>query len=223
MSWSFAGLLGSRQGWPRCSSTRWFRGVSPSISQTSAAGRPSTSRSATTTRWRSGSCSSASRRRSRSSREISLRSGFSHALGGAAHRPGHGSSGPGKRSASTGDCVLAGPELGERQRPALTDPARLGLVYEDREDPRAQRRASFEAIHAVEDGQPGLLHDLLGERVRGDERPRGAAHVRVHPLDQRRRRRLVAAAQRPHRDRVIAPRGSAGGPSAVAPARDGPA
>ena len=44
-------------------------------------------------------------------------------------------------------------------------PARLGAVREDAEQPRLQRRAPLEAVDALEDGEPGLLRDLLGDRL----------------------------------------------------------
>jgi hypothetical protein len=73
----------------------------------------------------------------------------------------------------------------EGKRAALTDAPRFCPVREDAKDPRLQRGAPLETIDAFEDGEPGLLRDLLGDRLRRYVHPRNAHEHRVVHLDQR--------------------------------------
>jgi hypothetical protein len=50
----------------------------------------------------------------------------------------------------------------ERQNASLALAARLGGVGQDPEDPGLQGGASLEAFEPLEDAEPGLLYDLLG-------------------------------------------------------------
>src|SRR5439155_8557998 len=59
-------------------------------------------------------------------------------------------------------------ERRERHRPALPLSTRLRDVRENPEDPGLQRGAALEAVDPVEDADPRLLHDLLGNRPAGD-------------------------------------------------------
>jgi hypothetical protein len=83
-------------------------------------------------------------------------------------------------------------ERGEGKRAALADAPRLGSVREDAEDPRLQRRAPLEAIDPLQDGEPGLLCDLLGDCLGRHVHPRNAHEHRVVHLDQRAERGFVA-------------------------------
>ncbi len=51
---------------------------------------------------------------------------------------------------------------------------RLGSVDQDVDDPGFERGASLEAIDAAQDGEPGLLDDILGRGSVGDVQHRDA-------------------------------------------------
>ena len=91
--------------------------------------------------------------------------------------------------------VVLGRQRGERHAARLARAARLGLVDEDREDPRLQRRAALEAVEAVDDAEPGLLHDLLRDRAVLHVGARHREHRAVEAGDERLERLLVAGAE----------------------------
>ena len=77
----------------------------------------------------------------------------------------------------------------------LALPSGDGLVHEDLEDPRLERRSALEAVQALEHRQPGLLGDLLGHRPAGHVDHGQPHHRRLMLLDQARERLLVAGPQ----------------------------
>ena len=87
-------------------------------------------------------------------------------------------------------------ERRERERAALADPACLGAVREDAEDPRLQRRALLEAVDPLDDREPRLGRDLLRNRLRGDVHPRDPDEHRVVHLDELAEGRFLAVPQR---------------------------
>ena len=60
-----------------------------------------------------------------------------------------------------------------------------------------QRRAALEALDAAQDGEPGLLHDLLGDRPVAHVDARQPQHARAVGIDERDERLLVPPAERP--------------------------
>jgi hypothetical protein len=68
-------------------------------------------------------------------------------------------------------------------------------VQQDVEQPGLERGPAFEAIHAADDGQPGVLHDFLGHRAAADDALRQALQARLVGANQLDERRLVARLQ----------------------------
>ena len=91
--------------------------------------------------------------------------------------------------------VALGRERGERHAARLARAARLRDVRDDPDDPGAQRRAALEAVQPLEDAEPRLLHDLLGDGARLHVAARDREHRPVVALDERLERALVAGAQ----------------------------
>ena len=162
-----------------------------SRSQTSSAVWPSRSRSATTTRWRCGS---------------SVRAAGDHLLHLAGQRdllrPLSGNSAPASRvrvaralepRGVDGRTVVLGRQARERHGAPLADAAALRLVEQDPVDPRPQRRLAAEPVEALEDGQPGLLDDLLGDARRRHVLPGEPQHPARPAVDERGERLLVPA------------------------------
>jgi hypothetical protein len=72
---------------------------------------------------------------------------------------------------------------------------RHGLVDQDSEHPRLQRRAAFEAAETLDDPDPGVLDHVLG-RLLGRHIDAGEPNHRgVIPVDQARERLLVPGAE----------------------------
>ena len=94
-----------------------------------------------------------------------------------------------------GRLIALGRQRREGDGAGLAHPARLGGVDEDAQDPRSQRRAALEAVDALEDAEPGLLDDLLGDRPRVHVVPRDGEHRGVVAFDERLERALVSRAQ----------------------------
>ena len=67
-----------------------------------------------------------------------------------------------KRSGSTAAPRPPGPAT-RTGRCGLAHAAGLGGVDEDAQDPRLQRRAALEAVEPLQDAEPRLLDDLLGD------------------------------------------------------------
>ena len=86
-------------------------------------------------------------------------------------------------------------EARERDLPRLADRTRPRAVGEDAEDPRLQRRTLLEAVDAADDAEPGLLHDVVGERVGAHERARQAPQLRVVAGHELHEGRLVTRSQ----------------------------
>ena len=111
-------------------------------------------------------------------------------------RPGAGSV-----EGAVGDdlrAVARGPapgQLSQHDRPALSLASRLGPVGEDAEQPRLQRRAPVEAIDAAEDGEPGLLDDILGRRLASHVEPSNSQQRRLVAIDEESEGRLAPAPQ----------------------------
>src|SRR5262249_16411098 len=66
----------------------------------------------------------------------------------------------------------------------------------DAKDPRFEGGASFKAIEPAQDGQPGVLDNILGLGPIGDVNRRQADQRAVITADECCKRRLVAVAQR---------------------------
>jgi len=93
---------------------------------------------------------------------------------------------------------VAAPVVGERRErnaAALAQCSRTGAIGDDPVEPRAQQRATLEALDARDHGEPRLLQDVLGGRVAMHERPRVAQQRRAVPAHELGERRLVAGAQ----------------------------
>jgi hypothetical protein len=88
-----------------------------------------------------------------------------------------------------------GRQRGERHGAGVGGAARLGPVDEDPQDPRPQRRAALEAVEALQDAEPCLLDDLLGDGAARDVVAGDGEHRRVVALDQRLEGALVPGAQ----------------------------
>jgi hypothetical protein len=105
-----------------------------------------------------------------------------------------------------GAVQVARGERRERDRPTLTLGPRLGDVREDPEQPGLERRASFEAADAGERAEPGLLHDLLGNRAVAHEQHRHPEHRRAVRPDERQEDRFVARLEALDDQRLVRPR-----------------
>ena len=86
--------------------------------------------------------------------------------------------------------------------PMLTHAGAPGPVDEDRKEPRPEGGATGEPVEPTQNGQPGLLHDLLGDGSAGDERAGDSHHRLVVSLDQREERLLLPGAQ-PREELVV--------------------
>ena len=181
--------------------------------RTSPDEKPSTSRSRITSRCAGGSCSIAASITDRVSAPSSVASGRpSQPRGGEAQAPAAG-----LPAAGTGRDRRRGRrrrrQRRERDAPPLALRPRLGGVGEDPVDPRAQRGAALEPVDPAQHAQPGLLHDVLGDRARphvhhGDAHQRRPDTGRSAP---RTRPRHARAAPRPAAARPAKGRGHAGG------------
>ena len=87
-------------------------------------------------------------------------------------------------------------ERRERSRARLPLPACLRPVRDDAEDPRLERRAALEAVDAVQDGDPALLHDVLRDRPARDVHQRHAQEGGLVHADELLERLLVPVAER---------------------------
>jgi len=67
----------------------------------------------------------------------------------------------------------------------------LGRVDQDPEDPGAQGRTALEPIETLDDPEPRLLHDLVGDRVARDVHPGYPAHRRAQLVHEHHERGLV--------------------------------
>jgi hypothetical protein len=103
-----------------------------------------------------------------------------------------------------GVLVRVGGEVGEGHRPLLPRAPGAGDVHEDPEDPGLDRRALLEAVDAGDDGQPGLLDDLLGAGSRPHERRGHPAQGRIVAVEQPGERRLVPCSEPRHELPLIA-------------------
>ena len=120
-----------------------------------------------------------------------------------------------------------GGEGRERDAAALALAAAHRDVGEDPEDPGLERRAALEPVDPAHHRDPGLLHDLLGDRARGHVGLRDPDHRRAVAVDQLGERRLVAvaesgdqvrvAARRPHRRLSAQGRRNSRAPTGTAP------
>jgi hypothetical protein len=84
---------------------------------------------------------------------------------------------------------------GAEDHPPVALAAAAGDVGHDRHRPRAQLRATLEALEAADHSQPRLLHALLGGGAGPDERAGHPQHERRPVADHRGERRLLAGAQ----------------------------
>jgi hypothetical protein len=91
--------------------------------------------------------------------------------------------------------VLRGGQSGERHAATFARSAAQSHVREDAEDPGLERRAPLEAVEALQDPEPRLLHDLLGDVARLNVVARHRQHRAVVSLDERLEGLLVAGAQ----------------------------
>ena len=81
---------------------------------------------------------------------------------------------------------------------------------------RPEGGAPGEAVEPTQDGEPGLLHDLLGDGPAGDEGAGDAHHRLVVSLDQSEERLLVPGAQ-PREEFGVVALGTQGGEEASGP------
>ena len=189
----------------RCRRTRWLPSLSSSSSQTSSESNPSTSRRTTTARWRSGSAAIARRRYSRASSEASRRCGSSQARGGADQWLGQVPSPPWKRARSTAGVAASSSarQRGEGHRAPLAGRPPARLVLDDPEQPALQRGALCEGVEPLQRPQPGLLDDLLGDRVTGAEAAGEALQRAVVSLHQLGEGALVPSPERDQEPGIV--------------------
>ena len=183
----------------RWSSTRWLVSLRPRALRVSAADQPLMSRRAITSRWRTGSSAIASSRTRRVSSALRRSSGESHSTGGRAQWPGLESRSRLEAVGVDGRLVATllppAPQERERQHAPLALAAGARLVEQDAGDPGPQRGAALEAVDPVQDREPGVLDDLLGDRPAGHVHQRQPHQERAVLVDQRPERVLVAPSQ----------------------------
>jgi hypothetical protein len=75
-------------------------------------------------------------------------------------------------------------ERGERTGARLALSSGLSPVRDDAEDPRLERGAALEAVDAVQDCEPALLHHVLGDRTARDVHLRDAYERGLVHADQ---------------------------------------
>ena len=85
-----------------------------------------------------------------------------------------------------------------RRRALLAYAGRAGPVREDAEDPGLERGPALEAVDALQNGKPGVLRDLLGDRPARDEGLGETHHRRVVGVDELCEGGLVAGTQPAH-------------------------
>ena len=78
---------------------------------------------------------------------------------------------------------------------ALTLARALGSVDQDGEEPGGNTRATFEAVNAANNAEPGVLDHLFRHALAGNEPAGQAQHARLVGPHQRGERRLVAGAE----------------------------
>ena len=170
------------------------------------------SRIETTARCRPGSSSIACSITARVSAASTRSSG--HGSGGADQRACAGLAGGVEALRRHGRrVVVVVLERRERDAARLLDSLRHRAVGDDPQQPRLERGAALEALDPAQDGEPRLLHDLLGDRVRADVAARHAQHQAVVAPHELGERILVTGAKsvdqiligglRRHRDDVI--------------------
>ena len=148
--------------------------------------------------WRAGSLAIAARTAAASRRRAAPPPAAAPSCAaGSPSRPGSaGGRAPRKRSGSTaGSSSPAPAERGERHAARLALAAGARAVGDDPQDPGLQRRAALEAVEALQDAEPGLLHDLLGDGAAAHVAERDPQHQRAVAVDERHERVLVAGAQ----------------------------
>src|SRR5258708_35369360 len=82
-------------------------------------------------------------------------------------------------------------ERRHRHRTALAFAAGFCAVHENTEDPRLERRSSFERRKTGQHADPRLLRDFLGDSVAATEPHRYADHRCVVALDEAEERAFV--------------------------------
>ncbi len=90
-------------------------------------------------------------------------------------------------------------------------------VGEDVEDPGLERGAALEAVDALQDGEPGLLGDLLRDGPAGDEGLGEPDHGRVVGVDELGEGGLVPVAQPSHEVVISHARSVGRAPSGCSP------
>ena len=183
----------------------------PRALRVSSADQPLMSRRAITSRWRTGS--SGDRLQQHLARFLRAQALLGRAPLGGRARPVAGMRIAERLEAVGVDrglvATLVAPTLQERERQhaalALAPGARL--VEQDAGDPGPQRGAALEAIDPVQDREPGVLNDLLGDRPAGHVHEGEPHQKRAVLVDQRPERVLVAASQSGDQLVVVRPPG----------------
>ena len=104
--------------------------------------------------------------------------------------PGHGRRGPRAVGAKAFDSLTI-----STAGPLLTIRAGASTVDQHPKQPSLERRPALEALHAADDGEPGLLARLLRDGATAHCRLGEAEQPRLVTADQLDERRLVAGAQ----------------------------